>query len=65
MNGRHRIRNTSSPKFIPIIGLSHFCSNTVPTKSLGAVCLKENNRGFSVTSMKMPVEVTLLHKRQL
>ena len=65
MNGRHRIRNTSSPKFIPIIGRIHFYSNTVRTRSFEGVYLKKNNRGFSVTTMKMPMEVTLLHKRQL
>ena len=59
------IRNTSSPKFIPIIGMSHFCSNTVRIKSLEGVCMKKNNRGFSVIAMNMPVEVISLHKRQL
>ena len=48
-----------SSKFIPIIGRSHFYSNTVRIKSLEGVCLKRNNRGFSVTAMKMPVEVIL------
>ena len=65
LNGRHKRRNTSSPKFIPIIGKSHFCSSTVWTRSFECVCLKKNNWEFSVTTMKMLVEVTLLHKRQL
>ena len=65
MNGKHRTRNTSLPKFILIIGKSRFCSNIVQTKSLGGVCLKENNRGFSVTTTKMHVEVILFRKRLL
>ena len=62
---KHRTRNTSSPKFIPIIGRNHCCSNTVQIKSLEGVCLNNNNRGFSSTTMKIPMEVILLHKRQL
>ena len=63
MNGEHRTRNTSSPKFILIIGRSHFYSNTVQTKSFEGVCLKENNMGFSITTTKILVEVILLHKK--
>ena len=65
MNGRHKIRNASSPKFIPIIGMNHLCSNTMRTRLLESVYLKKNNREFSVTTMKILVEVTLLHRRQL
>ena len=65
MNGKHRTRNTSSLKFILIIGRSRFCSNTVHTKSLGGVCLKDNNRGFPVIAIKMHVDVILLCKRLL
>ena len=62
---KSQIRNTSSPKFILIVGRSHFCLNTMQVKSLGGVCLKENNRGFSITATKMPMEVIFLRKRLL
>ena len=65
MNGKHKTRNTSSPKFILIIGRRRLCSNTMQNKSFEGVCLKENNKGFSFTAMKMPVEVILLRKRLL
>ena len=42
-----------------------FCSNTVRTRLLEGVYLNHKNKGFSDTAMKMPMEVTLLHKRQL
>ena len=63
LNGKHRTRNTSLPKFIPIIRRNHFFSNTVWIKSLEVVFLKKNNRGFLDTTMKIPVKVILLHKR--
>ena len=62
--GKHRTRNTSSLKFIPIIGRNHSCLNTVQIKSSEGVYLKRNNRGSLTTAMRMPVEVILLHKRQ-
>ena len=46
-----------------LLGGTIFCSNIVQIKSLEGVCLKNNNKGFSATTMKMLVEVILLHKR--
>ena len=41
--------------------LFKYCADQI----IRSVCLKKNNRGFSITAMKMLVEVILLHKRQL
>ena len=72
LTGRHKTKNISLRRFIPIIGRSlcedsFLCedSNIVLIRILEGVCPKKSSKEFSVTAMRVPVEVTSPPRRLL
>ena len=48
---------------IPTIGRNPSCSNIVLNKLLEYVCLRKSNKEYSITAMRVHVEVILLHRK--
>ena len=61
--GRHKTRSSSLQRSIPTIGRSPSCSNIVLIRLLEDVCLRKSSKEYSVTAMRVHVEVIFLHKK--
>ena len=48
---------------IPTIGRNPSCSNIMLNKLLEYVCMRKSNKEYSITAMRVHVEVILLHRK--
>ena len=63
LTGRHRIRSSSLQRSIPSIGRIPSSSNIMLISLLEDVCLRKSGKKYSITVMRVHVEVILLHKK--